>query len=137
MVFNCDGASNSACLTTGAQVIESLSFDHHTVSYPVFGMGMLIIGFLIVAFYILSASQLSFLNLGHVGSAYSSSIRTDTVTADIVPDKHTSSLNNLKIEDLMAEDLEEGMMPAKEWDIENAPESKSSIEEPEQQIKQV
>lgn len=73
-MFNCEGAENTACLQTGEEVLVSLSFQSHTVSYPVFGQGMLIIGFLCVAFSVLSLSQLTFLKLGHVGAKYQSVI---------------------------------------------------------------
>ena len=120
LLFNCEGAGNTACITTGAQALESLSFEGHTVSYPVFGMGVLSIGFLIVAFLILNSSQLTFLSLGHVGSGYANALNAPTtsmkeVSAKLMPD--------------VAQEKDKITMAAKQWDIEkNSSDSKSSVE---------
>lgn len=110
LVFNCEGAGNTACLKTGEQVIESLTFENHTVSYPVFGMGMLIIGFVFVAFFILNSSQLKFIDLGHVGSAYASTTSASTVLANEILDENATDSNQRN------EDIAKA---PKQWDVEN------------------
>lgn len=92
-------------MKTGAEVIESLSFDAHTVSYPVFGLGMLLIGFLLVAFIILDKSKLTFLPLGHVGKSY--------VRAFGLPD--TVPAESVKVE----KEMLESDSVVEKWDVEN------------------
>ena len=106
--FNCDGAGNTACLRTGAEVIQYLSFDKHTVSYPVFGLGMLMIGFLVVAFYVLSATQLTFMPLGHSGAGYVRIYGQPTVSS-LVSDKESAP----------EEEKFDEMLAGKKWDVEN------------------
>lgn len=96
-------------MTTGAEVIESLSFDGHTVSYPVFGLGMLLIGFLIIAFFILDKSKLNFLPLGHTGTAY--------VRALGLPE--LAITESVKASPESEIEMQEGKFAAKNWDIEN------------------
>ena len=137
-MFNCEGAGNTACLTTGAQVIESLSFQNHTVAYPVFGQGMLIIGFLLVAFYTLSASQLTFLNLGHVGKKYASlGLGTDLAIA-VVMERPPSSSDKDSIPDGDIEndisqkaDLAEIDQNSGDQKLQAEAESKSAVEQEE------
>ena len=120
-MFNCDGTGNTACITTGAEALKSLTFDGHTVAYPVFGMGMLSIGFVIVAFFILSSTQLTFLNLGHVGSAYAGALNSSSTSVGVVSAKHMPSI---------VQKDEEITMAVKQWDIEkNSSDSKSSFED--------
>jgi hypothetical protein len=92
-------------LKTGAEVIESLSFESHTVSYPVFGLGMLLIGFLLVAFIILDKSKLTFLPLGHVGKGYVRALGLP----EYVPNE------SVKVE----KEMIESNSAAESWDVEN------------------
>lgn len=109
--FNCDGAGNTACLRTGAEVLKTLSFDDHTVSYPVFGLGMLMIGFLVVAFYVLSATQLTFMPLGHTGAGYVR-VYGQPAVSTAVPSEKESAPEEEKYNEMLAQknaDLESGL----------------------------
>lgn len=70
LIFVCDGPAETACLTTGEQVLASLSFDHHTILYPVSGLSMLFISYLVIAFIMLLLSVMRFMPLGYTGSKY-------------------------------------------------------------------
>jgi hypothetical protein len=70
LTFVCDGPAETACLTTGEQVLASLSFDHHTILYPVSGLSMLFISYLLTAFIMLLLSVMRFMPLGYTGSKY-------------------------------------------------------------------
>lgn len=107
--FNCEGAGNTACLKTGAEVIRYLSFDKHTVSYPVFGMGMLLIGFLCVAFYVLSATQLTFMPLGHSGAGYVRLYGQPSISTAVQSEKDNAP----------EEEKFDEMLAVKKWDVEN------------------
>lgn len=93
-------------MKTGAEVIESLSFDGHTVSYPVFGLGMLLIGFLLIAFFILDKSKLTFLPLGHVGKGYVRALGLP----DCVPNE------SVKVE----KEMQGSNLAPEKWDVENS-----------------
>jgi hypothetical protein len=113
LVFNCDKAGGSACLKTGAEVIASLSFESHTVSYPVFGLGMLLIGFLLVAFNILDKSKLTFLPLGHVGEGYVRALGLPEYVAN----------ESVKVE----KEMLESNLAAENWDVENNLDEKAVV----------
>ena len=68
--FNCHGAAKGACRMTGEEVLYGLSFDGHTTSYPVFGLGMVWLGFLAVAYTILHNSKAKYTPLGWKGGKY-------------------------------------------------------------------
>ena len=51
-------------------MLENLGFGHHTTSYAVFGLGMLLVGYLLGAFVILYFNVLTFLPLGHTGDKF-------------------------------------------------------------------
>lgn len=69
-------------ITSGEQELQILSFSQHTTSYPVFGLGMVLLGFLALAYIFLESTQITYLSLGHHGKFYSSHIETVAVTAD-------------------------------------------------------
>jgi len=56
------------CLSTGSEILSTLSFQGETVGDAVFGLGMLLIGFLVSAVVILDLSRLTYMRLGHIGS---------------------------------------------------------------------
>lgn len=60
----------TACKSTGEDVLYSLSFNGHTTSYAVFGLGMCLLGFLSVAFIILYASRENYTMIGHKGAKF-------------------------------------------------------------------
>lgn len=60
------------CLTTGEQVLVTLSYDGHTVRYPLFGLGMLLVGFLASLYFFLLITKLTYTPMGHVGSFFRS-----------------------------------------------------------------
>lgn len=64
--FKCNDAVG-ACKTTGEQVLNILSFGGHTIYYPLFGLGMLLIAFSVMALFTLYNSKISFISLGHRG----------------------------------------------------------------------
>jgi len=72
MNFDCKGAAPGACRATGEQVLTLLSFDGHTTSYPVFGLGMVLLAFLSVSYVILDMSKARYTPLGHKGSKFDS-----------------------------------------------------------------
>ena len=51
-------------------MLENLGFGHHTTSYAVFGLGMLLVAYLLSAFTILYFNVLTFLPLGHTGDKF-------------------------------------------------------------------
>ncbi len=55
-------------MPTGAEILQSLSFQNRPTGDAVFGLSMLLIGFLTSAIVILDRSKLSYTPLGHVGS---------------------------------------------------------------------
>lgn len=79
--FNCDGVDPQACITTGEQQLNRLDYGGHTVSYPVFGLGMLLLAYLLLAFSILHFSYLKFTPLGFTGRNYHKVIECDGVSA--------------------------------------------------------
>ena len=70
--FNCAGAAPGACLVDGEQVLFRLSFDGHTTSYPLFGMGMVLLGFLGVAYFIIDNSRAKYTPVGWKGGEFDS-----------------------------------------------------------------
>jgi hypothetical protein len=68
--FSCAGAAPGACKTTGEQVLLLLSFDEHTTSYPLFGMGMVLLGFLGVAYFIIDNSRAKYTPVGWKGGKF-------------------------------------------------------------------
>lgn len=69
LTFSC-GGSTTGCLTTGEQVLQTLSFGGHTTSYPVFGLGMVLLAFLLGGYLMLYMVRLQFISLGHEGSFF-------------------------------------------------------------------
>ena len=47
-----------------------LSFDEHTTSYPLFGMGMVLLGFLGVAYFIIDNSRAKYTPVGWKGGKF-------------------------------------------------------------------
>ena len=76
--FECD-TPGGACLQTGDQVLEYLSFANHTVNYACFGLGMVLLGFLAWGYYNLVVIKLRFTSLGFTGKKYAALI--DSVRA--------------------------------------------------------
>jgi ABC-type multidrug transport system ATPase subunit len=66
--FECP--DNASCLNTGEDVLRSLSFASHTVRYPVFGLGMVLLGFLFMGYLVLYMVRLQFISLGHEGALF-------------------------------------------------------------------
>ena len=59
-------------------MLENLGFGHHTTSYAVFGLGMLLVAYLLSAFIILYFNVLAFLPLGHTGNKFRKAVGTTT-----------------------------------------------------------
>ena len=72
LTFTCGNVSPANCIKTGQQALATLGFDSHTVSYPIFGLSMLLIGFLLLGYFFLSRQKSTFLTLGHVGKKFKS-----------------------------------------------------------------
>ena len=68
LTFTCDNVGSANCIATGQQALGTLGFDSHSVSYPIFGLSMLLIGFLCLGYFFLSRQKSTFLTLGHVGA---------------------------------------------------------------------
>lgn len=54
-------------LSTGEQVLDSLSWKNQNVGHSIFGLCMMIIGLLVMGVVCLHFNQLRYLDLGHVG----------------------------------------------------------------------
>lgn len=67
MTFECDSLDPNECMTTGEEVLEGLDFADHTLSYAMFGLGMLGLCYLAGLYIILVLNQPKFLRLGHIG----------------------------------------------------------------------
>jgi hypothetical protein len=70
LTFDCP--AGEACLGTGRQVLKTLSFGGHTVRYPVFGLGMVLLSFVALGYLILYLVQIKFVPLGYQGSTFTS-----------------------------------------------------------------
>lgn len=68
--FSCNLTPQSQCLFTGDQVLETLNFQHHTTSYPVFGLGMLWIAYLVWLYLLLEFNRLTYLPLNSTGTKF-------------------------------------------------------------------
>lgn len=75
LTFNCYGGGGGGCKTTGEQVIASLGFDNHPISYAIFGNGMLFIGFLGFALFLLVLNKMTFVPLGYQGGKYTKAVQ--------------------------------------------------------------
>jgi ABC-type multidrug transport system ATPase subunit len=67
--FSCN-TNPSQCLTTGEEVLQTLSYSGHTVNYPIFGLGMLLLCYLAGLYVLLLLNKLRYMPLGFVGSAF-------------------------------------------------------------------
>lgn len=74
-------------------MLENLGFGHHTTSYAVFGLGMLLVAYLLSAFTILYFNVLTFLPLGHTGDKFRKAVGT-TLEGSAVQDADDSSNKN-------------------------------------------
>ena len=72
MRFDCPDflQDTGACILNGEQELVLLGFDKHTVSYPMFGMSMVLLGFLAAGFFFLVNSKLKFMPMGNKGQLY-------------------------------------------------------------------
>lgn len=61
----------SLCLLTGEEVLQTLSYNDHTIRYPLFGLGMLLAGFFSSLYVLLLLNKLTYTPLGHIGKFYS------------------------------------------------------------------
>lgn len=74
LTFSCnDAATLASCITTGEQELSNLSFSNHTLSYPVFGLGMVMLGFFFGALLLLEFNEMHYLSMGFQGSKYKKS----------------------------------------------------------------
>ena len=80
--FTCAPGNPPDCVITGESVLDGLSFGGHSVSYAVFGEGMVLIGFLFVAISLLYLSKGTFLNIGHMGSKFKHHVVTSVGVSD-------------------------------------------------------
>jgi hypothetical protein len=80
LTFSCK-QSNSTCILTGEQELQILTFDGHTTSYPVFGLGMVLLGYLFVSYWFLLSAKMSYLALGHTGKGYLAKLENISVAS--------------------------------------------------------
>lgn len=67
--YNCD-TNPSLCLTTGEEVLQTLSYDGYSVRYPLFGLGMILVAYFVGLYVLLLMNKLRYAPLGHIGSFY-------------------------------------------------------------------
>jgi len=81
--FTCDGGPEGACLRTGEQVLERLSFGDDTINQACFGLGMVLLGFTASAIFFLDRSKATYIKLGHIGSKHSNYERKTSAIATV------------------------------------------------------
>jgi hypothetical protein len=73
------GTQADGCLSTGKEILQTLSFNGQTIGDAVFGLGMILIGFLVSAVAILELSQLTYMPLGYVGKTHAKFPESESV----------------------------------------------------------
>ena len=80
LTFACDSANPSSCILTGEQALQTLSFDSHTVSYPIFGLSMCMLGFIALGYINLYRSKPEYLPLNTTGSTFATYLASHPVS---------------------------------------------------------
>jgi hypothetical protein len=92
--FSCSSSNTNNCLLTGEDVLQTLSYSGHTVRYPLFGLGMILIAFLAGLYIFLLLNQIRYTPLGHVGSTFKIKATTEQQQVTNISPKIVSAVEN-------------------------------------------